>query len=49
MLLIDAPGEAEEDPVLRDLKGLPLDGMSPLDALLKLYELQRRAMDRGGK
>jgi DNA mismatch repair protein MutS len=49
MLLIDAPGEAEEDPVLRDLKGLPLDGMSPLDALLKLYELQRRAMDRGVK
>lgn len=49
MLLIDAPGEVEEDPVLRELKGLPLDGMSPLDALLKLYELQRRATDRGGK
>jgi DNA mismatch repair protein MutS len=49
MLLIDAPGEAEEHPVLRELKGLPLDGMSPLDALLKLYELQRRTMDLGGK
>jgi DNA mismatch repair protein MutS len=44
MLLIDAP-EAMDNAVVQDLKHLALDGMTPLDALLKLYELQRRIKD----
>jgi hypothetical protein len=34
-----------DNPVIQDLKHIALDGMTPLDALLKLYELQRRIND----
>jgi DNA mismatch repair protein MutS len=44
MLLVDVP-PARENPVIQDLRHIALDGMTPLDALLKLYELQRRIND----
>jgi DNA mismatch repair protein MutS len=44
MLLVDAP-EVMDNLVIQDLRHLALDGMTPLDALLKLYELQRRIND----
>ncbi len=34
---------AGDDPVLADLKALDVNGLSPLDALNKLFELQQRA------
>jgi DNA mismatch repair protein MutS len=43
-LLVDAP-EAMENTVIQDIRHLALDGMTPLDALIKLYELQRRTND----
>lgn len=46
MLLMDAP-DPMDTPVIRELSSLPLDGMTPLDAMLKLYELQRRIKDGG--
>ncbi|MCL6430614.1 MAG: DNA mismatch repair protein MutS [Anaerolineae bacterium] len=36
-----------EDPLVEELKALRIDEMSPLEALSKLYELQRRARERG--
>ena len=36
-------GAAEPDPLLEELKGIPIDTMSPLQALNKLAELQARA------
>ncbi len=36
-----------EDPLIEELKALRIDEMSPLEALSKLYELQRRARERG--
>ncbi|HKS69869.1 MAG TPA: DNA mismatch repair protein MutS, partial [Ktedonobacterales bacterium] len=35
----------EPDPVLEELKSLPVDELSPLEAIAKLYELQRRARE----
>ena len=36
-------GEAQPDPVVDDLKALDLDSLTPLEALNRLAELQRRA------
>jgi DNA mismatch repair protein MutS len=36
---------AEPDPLLEELKSLAVDEMTPLEALTKLYELQRRARE----
>jgi DNA mismatch repair protein MutS len=38
-----APAEPRESAVLRDLAALDVNAFSPLDALTKLYELQKRA------
>jgi len=38
--------EAEPDPVVEELTKLELETMSPIEALLKLHELQRRARER---
>lgn len=49
MLLVDTPErESVADPVLEELKHLELDEMTPLSALSRLYELQRKANKRGG-
>ena len=42
-LFADAP----PDPVMRDLKALDLDALTPLEALNRLAELQRRAQGAG--
>ena len=39
--------EGAADPIVEELKALRIDEMSPLEALSKLYELQRRARERG--
>ena len=45
VLLIDAPAGVKEtkDPVLIELKNLDPDSMTPREALVKLYELQKKA------
>jgi DNA mismatch repair protein MutS len=40
-------GEAMPDPVVDDLKALDLDALTPLEALNRLAELQRRAQGAG--
>ena len=40
-------GEAPPDPVVDDLKALDLDTLTPLEALNRLAELQRRAQGAG--
>jgi DNA mismatch repair protein MutS len=40
-------GEATPDPVVDDLKALDLDALTPLEALNRLAELQRRAQGTG--
>jgi DNA mismatch repair protein MutS len=35
----------EPDPLIEELKSLPVDELSPLEAIAKLYELQRRARE----
>ncbi len=48
MLLVDTPEqESVADPVLEELKHLELDDMTPLSALSRLYELQRKAQKKG--
>jgi DNA mismatch repair protein MutS len=37
---------AEPDPLIEDLKALPIDELTPLEAISRLYELQRRARER---
>lgn len=37
---------AEPDPLIEDLKSLPIDELTPLEAISRLYELQRRAKER---
>jgi DNA mismatch repair protein MutS len=37
---------AEPDPLVEELKSLVVDELSPLEAIAKLYELQRRAQER---
>jgi len=36
----------EPDPLVDELKALPVDELSPLEAIAKLYELQRKARER---
>jgi len=36
----------EPDPLLDELKALPVDELSPLEAIAKLYELQRKAREQ---
>ena len=38
---------AEPDPLVEDLKTLAVDELTPLEALNRLYELQRKARERG--
>ena len=38
---------AEPDPLVEELKTLPVDELTPLEALTRLYELQRKARERG--
>jgi DNA mismatch repair protein MutS len=38
---------AEPDPIVEELKALAVDEMAPLEALTRLYELQRKARERG--
>jgi len=37
-----------EDGLRRELSALEVDGMTPLEALTKLYELVERAREEGG-
>jgi DNA mismatch repair protein MutS len=37
---------AEADPLIEELRGLAVDELTPLEALTKLYELQRRAREQ---
>ena len=37
---------AEPDPLVEDLKALAIDELTPLEAISRLYELQRRARER---
>jgi DNA mismatch repair protein MutS len=37
---------AEPDPLVEELKSLPVDELTPLEALTRLYELQRKARER---
>src|SRR5690348_8677588 len=37
---------AEPDPLLEELKALPIDELTPLEAISRLYELQRRAREQ---
>jgi DNA mismatch repair protein MutS len=37
---------AEPDPLVEELKAIPVDELSPLEALTRLYELQRKAQER---
>jgi len=46
MLLIDAP-PSPGDELLREIRALELDAMTPIEALSALYDLQKRA--KGGK
>jgi DNA mismatch repair protein MutS len=39
-------GAAEPDPLVEELKALAVDELTPLEALTKLYELQRRAREQ---
>jgi DNA mismatch repair protein MutS len=48
MLLVDAPGPAEEDPIVRGLRELDPDQLSPREALELLYELVEKAKGREG-
>jgi DNA mismatch repair protein MutS len=36
----------EPDPLVDELKALPVDELSPLEAIAKLYELQRTAREQ---
>ncbi|MDD1666228.1 MAG: DNA mismatch repair protein MutS [Methanomicrobiales archaeon] len=48
VLFVDSPEAGKgEPPVLRDLRELKPDGMTPLQALEALYALQRRAREEG--
>jgi DNA mismatch repair protein MutS len=38
---------ADENPALEDLKSIDVDALSPLEALTKLYELKKKARERG--
>jgi DNA mismatch repair protein MutS len=38
---------AEPDPLIEDLKSLAVDELTPLEALTRLYELQRKAREHG--
>jgi DNA mismatch repair protein MutS len=38
---------AEADPLVEELKAIPVDELTPLEALTRLYELQRKARERG--
>jgi DNA mismatch repair protein MutS len=37
---------AEPDPLIEELKALPIDELTPLEAISRLYELQRRAREQ---
>ncbi|MGZ3681279.1 MAG: hypothetical protein ACXWQR_22915, partial [Ktedonobacterales bacterium] len=37
---------AEPDPLVEELKSLAIDELTPLEALTRLYELQRRAREQ---
>ncbi len=37
---------AEPDPLIEELKALAVDELTPLEALTRLYELQRQARER---
>jgi DNA mismatch repair protein MutS len=41
--------EPAGDPLRGEIAALDVDGMSPLDALNRLYELRERARDGGGR
>jgi DNA mismatch repair protein MutS len=36
---------AEPDPLVEEIKALAVDELTPLEALTKLYELKRRAIE----
>jgi DNA mismatch repair protein MutS len=36
--------QAGPHPVIEELRGMKVEEMSPIDAITRLYELQRRAM-----
>ncbi len=37
---------AEPDPIIEELKALAVDELTPLEAIGRLYELQRKARER---
>ncbi|HEX2347362.1 MAG TPA: DNA mismatch repair protein MutS, partial [Ktedonobacterales bacterium] len=37
---------AEPDPLIEELKALPIDELTPLEAISRLYELQQKAKER---
>ena len=37
---------AEPDPLIEELKALPIDELTPLEAISRLYELQQKARER---
>jgi DNA mismatch repair protein MutS len=37
---------AEPDPLIEEIKALPIDELSPLEAISRLYELQRKAREQ---
>lgn len=39
----------QADPVMKEILGLDVMSMTPIDALNKLYEIKRRLSDKGGK
>ncbi|MDD1719523.1 MAG: DNA mismatch repair protein MutS [Methanoregulaceae archaeon] len=48
LLLIDSPGPAPPDPVIRELSRIDPESMTPLQALEKLYELRSTCRERRG-
>jgi len=40
---------AQEPPILEELRTLDVNSLTPLEALNKLYELQKQAQQSGGK
>jgi len=40
---------AQEPPVVEALRQIDVNSLTPLDALTKLYELQKQVEEKGGK
>jgi len=36
----------EPDPLIEEIRALPIDELTPLEAISRLYELQRKVRDR---